>query len=154
MKFVNFFSVPLITFTPLVSAALQYRGADISSLLIEEDSGISYKSVSDQSESLETILTANGVNAIRQRLWVNQSDGSYNLDYNLELAKRMVAAGMVIYLDMHFSDTWADPGHQVIFYHYICFLDCGNNMRLIICTLDNSFRLVDHRHRHTYLSIV
>jgi arabinogalactan endo-1,4-beta-galactosidase len=115
MKFVDFISVPLVTLTPLVSTALQYRGADISSLLLEEDSGISYKSVDDQSESLETILADNGVNAIRQRLWVDPSDGSYDLDYNLELAKRMVAADMVIYLDLHLSDTWADPGDQVIF---------------------------------------
>lgn len=114
MKLVDSILVPLVILTPLVSAALQYRGADISSLLLEEDSGISYKSVNDQSESLETILADNGVNAIRQRLWVNPSDGSYDLDYNLELAKRMVAADMVIYLDMHLSDTWADPGDQVI----------------------------------------
>jgi len=35
------------------------------------------------------------------------------LDYNIKIAKRARAAGLNIYLDMHFSDTWADPAHQV-----------------------------------------
>ncbi|KAF9892714.1 hypothetical protein FE257_001116 [Aspergillus nanangensis] len=100
------------TFPLLVTAALTYRGADISSLLIEEDAGIAYKNLNGETQPLETILADNGVNSIRQRLWVNPSDGSYNLDYNIELAKRVQAAGMSIYLDLHYSDTWADPSHQ------------------------------------------
>ncbi|GAQ11110.1 probable arabinogalactan endo-beta-1,4-galactanase A [Aspergillus lentulus] len=96
----------------LASASLAYRGADISSLLIEEKAGIKYKNVNGQTQPLENILKANGVNSVRQRVWVNPSDGSYNLDYNLKLAKRVKAAGMSVYLDLHFSDTWADPSHQ------------------------------------------
>lgn len=103
----------LTTFTSLASATLQYRGADISSLLVEEDDGISYKNTNGASAKLETILADNGVNTVRQRLWVNPSDGIYGLDYNLELAARMVDAGMKVYLDMHLSDTWADPSDQV-----------------------------------------
>ncbi|GAB1217008.1 hypothetical protein ATERTT37_006229 [Aspergillus terreus] len=97
---------------PLATAALTYRGADISSLLIEEDAGIAYKNLNGQTQALESILADNGVNSIRQRLWVNPSDGSYDLDYNLKLAKRAKAAGMSVYLDLHYSDTWADPSHQ------------------------------------------
>lgn len=103
----------LATFASLTTAALQYRGADISSLLVEEGNGISYKNTNGASTKLETILAENGVNTVRQRLWVNPSDGVYGLDYNLKLAARMVNAGMKLYLDMHLSDTWADPSHQV-----------------------------------------
>lgn len=103
----------LAAFTSLASASLKYRGADISSLIVEEDDGISYKNTNGASAKLETILANNGVNTVRQRLWVNPSDGIYGLDYNLKLAARMVDAGMKIYLDMHLSDTWADPSHQV-----------------------------------------
>ena len=38
----------------------------------------------------------------------------YGLDYSLQLAKRFYSEGYAIYLDFHFSDTWADPGHQFI----------------------------------------
>ncbi|EKV08384.1 Arabinogalactan endo-1,4-beta-galactosidase GalA [Penicillium digitatum] len=94
------------------SAALTYRGADVSSLLIEEGKGISYKNLAGTPERLETILSASGVNTVRQRFWVNPSDGSYNLDYNVKLAKRIQAQGMGTYLDLHYSDYWADPSEQ------------------------------------------
>ncbi|KAJ5500463.1 Glycoside hydrolase superfamily [Penicillium expansum] len=94
------------------SAALTYKGVDISSLLIEEGKGISYKNVAGTSEKLETILSASGINSVRQRVWVNPSDGSYDLDYNVKLAKRVQAQGMATFLDLHYSDTWADPSAQ------------------------------------------
>lgn len=96
-----------------VSAALSIHGADISSLLVEENSGISYKNAAGTTGKLEAIVKAAGVNSIRQRVWVNPSDGSYDLDYNVKLAKRVQAQGMTTYLDLHYSDTWADPSHQV-----------------------------------------
>lgn len=104
----------LLPLTTLSTAALTYRGADISSLLVEEDDGVAYKNLNGETQALETILANNGVNSVRQRLWVNPSDGVYNLDYNIELAKRAQAAGLSIYLDLHYSDTWADPSHQVL----------------------------------------
>lgn len=96
-----------------VRASLTFKGVDWSSLLIEEAAGYTYKTTAGKSAPLETILVANGINTVRQRLWVNPSNGNYDLDYNLKLAKRAKAAGLNIYLDIHFSDTWADPSNQV-----------------------------------------
>ncbi|THV49370.1 hypothetical protein BGAL_0198g00080 [Botrytis galanthina] len=110
MKF--FYSV--LAFAPQVFAALTYKGVDWSSVSVEEKSGYTYKNTAGTTQALETILKASGVNTVRQRIWVNPSDGQYNLAYNLALAKRAKAAGLNIYLDLHFSDTWADPGHQAI----------------------------------------
>lgn len=104
----------LLPLIPLASAALTYIGADISSLLIEENSGVAYKNLNGETQAFESILAANGVNSIRQRVWVNPSDGSsYDLEYNVQLAKRVQQAGMNVYLDLHLSDTWADPNDQV-----------------------------------------
>lgn len=97
---------------PLIHAALPHRGVDWSSLLAVEASGKSYKNTAGQTQPLETILKNAGVNTVRQRIWVNPSDGNYNLDYNIRLAKRAQAAGLQVYLDFHYSDTWADPGKQ------------------------------------------
>lgn len=116
----------------VVQCSLTYKGVDWSSLLIEEAAGYSYKSGTTQ--PLETILKDSGVNTVRQRLWVNPSSGDYDLAYNIKLAKRAKAAGLGLYLDMHLSDTWADPGHQVSFDATLCiyqFLtDSGNPLRL------------------------
>lgn len=95
------------------SAALSIRGADISSLIVEENAVISYKNPAGDVQPLEVILANDGINSVRQRVWVNPSDGSYDLDYNVKLAKRVQAQGMTTYLDLHLSDTWADPNHQV-----------------------------------------
>jgi arabinogalactan endo-1,4-beta-galactosidase len=35
-----------------------------------------------------------------------------DLDYTLALARRIEEAGAQLLLDFHYSDTWADPGHQ------------------------------------------
>ncbi|CAN9280089.1 glycosyl hydrolase 53 [Alternaria alternata] len=104
----------LLLFASAALAALPYKGADWSSLLIEEAAGKKYKNAAGTVQPFETILKNSGVNTVRQRIWVNPSDGNYNLDYNLKLAKRAKAAGLGIYLDFHYSDNWADPGKQVV----------------------------------------
>ncbi|KAJ5625926.1 hypothetical protein N7510_002235 [Penicillium lagena] len=105
-------TILLAALSGYVSAELSIRGADISSLLVEEDAGISYKNLDGTTQALEVILAGAGINSVRQRVWVNPSDGSYDLDYNIELAKRVQAQGMTTYLDLHLSDTWADPSDQ------------------------------------------
>lgn len=107
-------SVLSLFFATTAFAALPFKGIDWSSLLVEEKAGKQYKNSAGTVQPLETILKNTGVNAVRQRIWVNPSDGNYNLDYNIKLAKRAKAAGLKIYLDFHYSDTWADPGNQAI----------------------------------------
>ncbi|KAI1311422.1 glycoside hydrolase family 53 protein [Xylaria venustula] len=97
-----------------VHAALTYKGVDWSSVVVEENAGRSYTTTSGTKESLETILKASGVNTVRQRVWVNPSDGNYDLSYNLKIAQRAKTAGLGLYLDLHLSDTWADPSNQAI----------------------------------------
>ncbi|KAK7716445.1 hypothetical protein SLS64_003599 [Diaporthe eres] len=77
-----------------------------------EAQGKTYKTTGGVTTPLEKILASSGVNSVRQRFWVNPKDGNYNLDYNLKLSKRAKAAGQSLYLDLHLSDTWADPSHQ------------------------------------------
>jgi arabinogalactan endo-1,4-beta-galactosidase len=93
--------------------ALTYKGGDISSLITLENQGKTFKTASGTTEAFEKIIASSGANTARQRVWVNPSDGVYGLNYNVQLAKRVRAAGMSVYLDLHLSDTWADPGHQV-----------------------------------------
>ncbi|KAJ3872311.1 glycoside hydrolase family 53 protein [Lentinula edodes] len=90
---------------------LTYHGADYSSLVNLENSGITYKD-SGTSEKFDTILANHGVNLARIRIWTSTNDADYSLDYGLALAKRAVAAGMSLLIDLHYSDTWADPGDQ------------------------------------------
>src|SRR5262249_7510466 len=47
------------------------------------------------------------------RLWVDPPPGYANLTRDLEMAQRIHAAGLGLYLDIHYSDFWADPQHQI-----------------------------------------
>lgn len=98
------YAFPLVVLA--AQASLTYKGVDWSSLLVEEASGQTYKNAAGTVQPLETILKASGVNTVRQRLWVNPSDGDYGSEYNLKLAKRARTAGLDIYLDFHYSDSW------------------------------------------------
>jgi len=117
MKNQLFFVVVLLftqTFTShVVLSAIQYLGHDISSLITLESSGTTYHGLDGKVAPLEQILKAGGMNAVRVRIWVNPANGVYNLDYAIKLAQRVkTAGGLALYVDLHYSDTWADPAHQ------------------------------------------
>ncbi|KAI9740327.1 MAG: hypothetical protein M1834_004906 [Cirrosporium novae-zelandiae] len=95
------------------NAALTYTGHDLSSLkLMEDGQGANFYTEDGTSSSAEDILGDGGMNAVRLRLWTGS--GLYDLDYTLTLAERFYTAGYDIYLDLHLSDTWADPDSQEI----------------------------------------
>lgn len=94
-----------LSFSPW-SRALQYYGADFSSLVNLENSGLVYNDAnSPYDANFETILRNNGANLARIRIWTSALDSEYSLNYGLALAKRASAAGMEIYVDLHYSDT-------------------------------------------------
>ncbi|RLN47156.1 hypothetical protein BBJ29_009984, partial [Phytophthora kernoviae] len=88
------------------------KGHDLSSIpLMEKEKGATWYSTSGKEAAIENILGDGGMDSVRLRLWTG---GEYTLDYTLALAQRFSKAGYKIYLDMHFSDTWADPSDQSI----------------------------------------
>jgi len=58
------------------------------------------------------IFAAHGVNSVRLRVWVDPADGHNGADEMLALAQRVHALDMALLLNLHYSDTWADPGNQ------------------------------------------
>jgi len=100
------------------NGATFYTGADMSALPTYDCYGTCspYKSnKTAASEDALSILAKAGINAIRLRIW-NDPDksGEYcNLDGVLKMAKRVYENGLKLHLDFHYSDTWADPHHQI-----------------------------------------
>jgi len=100
------------------------RGADISNCLEIETYGGQYKNFDGQVEDIMKILTDNGVNYVRLRLWVDPTkhhnhypgDGNNDLETTKAIAVRAKAAGMKFLLAFHYSDYWADPGKQQVPY--------------------------------------
>jgi arabinogalactan endo-1,4-beta-galactosidase len=103
-----------VTFTA-GSAPVAVRGGDVSSLYRGEQAGGVYFTSSGTKENALQILSGAGMDYVRLRVWVNPSDGFDNEAQLLAIAKQAhTTYGLPILLDFHYSDTWADPGHQAI----------------------------------------
>lgn len=89
------------------------RGADLSFEPQEEAAGARFTDDGVVGSPL-SILNRHGLNYVRLRLWVNPPLGYSDLASDLRMAKRIKAAGDRLYLDIHYSDFWADPQHQDI----------------------------------------
>lgn len=123
----------IITFTALASfapaMAQKYVGGDISMLPYYEQEGATY--YDHNGKSISNVLSFfkdEGWNAMRVRLFVNPTKQTTNssdpytwssddnvcqdLEWVKSLGKRIKDAGMKFMLDIHYSDTWADPGKQ------------------------------------------
>jgi len=89
-------------------------GGDISALTkIEEQGGVFYDG--GVREDAIGIMRKYGCNCFRLCLFVNPTKRNVvvnDLAYTIKLAKRIKAAGGKWLLNFHYSDTWADPGHQ------------------------------------------
>ncbi len=59
------------------------------------------------------ILSNHGVNYIRLRVWVNPANGYNNKEKIIQFAPLIRAYGLKLLIDFHYSDTWADPEHQI-----------------------------------------
>jgi arabinogalactan endo-1,4-beta-galactosidase len=93
----------------------EWRGGDISMIPRFEELGGQYK-IDGQVIDPIHIMMNYGMNIFRVRLFV-VPDGAWDgaiqdLAYVEALGQRIKDAGALFLLDIHYSDTWADPGHQ------------------------------------------
>jgi arabinogalactan endo-1,4-beta-galactosidase len=88
------------------------KGADMSWLTQMESDNIKFHDSTGTQRDCMQILKNLGMNALRLRAWVNPTDGWCNTTDVLNKALRAKSLGLKIMIDIHYSDVWADPGHQ------------------------------------------
>lgn len=102
--------------TPVVEKSTGMAlGADVSWVTEMENNGMKFYTPGENRQEMELMQLLRdycGVNSIRLRVWVNPSEGWNNIDDVVVKARRADRLGMRVMIDFHFSDTWADPGHQ------------------------------------------
>lgn len=99
--------------TPVETQDDFIRAADMSFLPeVEENGNILYHN--GQSEDGLTTLKNAGCNSIRLRLWKNPATSHSAMAEVKTMADRARALGMKIWLTVHYSDSWADPGQQTL----------------------------------------
>ncbi|MHC4643145.1 MAG: glycoside hydrolase family 53 protein [Planctomycetota bacterium] len=89
-------------------------GGDISMLTKIEEHGGVFRDEGNPVDFLK-ILKMYGCNCQRLRIFVHPTYRNavvQDTAYTIALAKRIKSQGMKLLLNFHYSDTWADPGHQ------------------------------------------
>ena len=97
-----------------------FLGMDVSSVLSLEASGVRYRDTDGTEKDLFALLSENGVNLIRVRVWNDPFDsdgngyggGNNNIEAAVEIGRRAAAYGLPLLVDFHYSDFWADPSKQ------------------------------------------
>lgn len=97
---------------PAPGSDLPYAfGADLSYLKQQEDAGRVFKDRGAAKPGLG-IFRDHGYGWVRLRLFHSPTNLPNSLTYTLAMARRAKALGFRLLLDLHYSDTWADPDSQ------------------------------------------
>lgn len=88
------------------------KGTDGSVLDEVEQSGGKYYENGVETDAL-TIFKTHGFNTIRLKLWHTPSNEFNSLSRVITMARRAKEKGLHFILDIHYSDSWADPQKQI-----------------------------------------
>ena len=87
-------------------------GVDLSFFSQMEDAGVVYMNEAGNARDLLELLKERGVEVVRLRLW-HSPEGDYSSLEDVEaMADRLRDQEIKVWLTVHYSDTWADPGQQ------------------------------------------
>ena len=97
-------------------------GMDASCVPALENSGVKYYDFDGTEKDVYEILSDNGINYIRVRVWNDPFDangngyggGNCDIENAIAIGKRATKAGMKLLVNFHYSDFWADPGKQMV----------------------------------------
>lgn len=97
-------------------------GMDASAVPSLEAGGVKYYDHDGKEKDVYQILSENGVNYIRVRVWNNPFDkdgngyggGNCDIENAIAIGKRATKYGMKLLVNFHYSDFWADPSKQMV----------------------------------------
>ena len=97
-------------------------GMDASCVPSLEAGGVKYYDHEGNEKDVYQILSENGINYIRVRIWNDPFDengngyggGNCDIENAIAIGKRATAYGMKLLVNFHYSDFWADPAKQMV----------------------------------------
>lgn len=99
--------------SPPPAASDPALGADLSFVPRLRSQGVTYRADGVASGPLAIFRDA-GYSIVRLRLWHTPDEPWHGIDSTVAFAREVRAAGFELMLDLHYSDTWADPSQQSI----------------------------------------
>ncbi|MEY2963092.1 MAG: hypothetical protein RL754_353 [Bacteroidota bacterium] len=104
---------PGATPSPEPVSKLPLRGTDFSQLPKIEQYNYPFRATDSSLTDPLDVLADAGLNCVRLKVWNNDS-GDASLQELVPYVERIKDKGMQVMLTLHYSNTWADPGHQNI----------------------------------------
>ncbi len=88
------------------------RAVDLSSLPQIESTNAVFYNLNYQEENVLTMLKNSGVNTVRLKIWNNPANEHSSFDEVKSFSEKLKLLGLKVWIAIHYSDTWADPGNQ------------------------------------------
>lgn len=88
------------------------NGADLSSLPMLDSKNIEFFNENNEKVEMLSYLKSNGLNTVRIRIWNHPEDVHSSFDEVKTFSKKVKSLGLKVWITVHYSDTWADPGNQ------------------------------------------
>lgn len=115
-------TTPDFQMSPLSLSKDFITGADISSVISLEESGVVFYDNDGNAQDILKTLYDNGINYIRVRIWNDPYDkngntyggGHNDLSTAIKIGMRATQNNLPLYVDFHYSDFWADPSKQMV----------------------------------------
>jgi len=86
---------------------------DISNFPEIDETNAVFLDINGNQKDFLDIIKSSGVNTVRLRIWVNPISQHSGFNEVKEFSTKLRSMGFKIWLTVHYSDTWADPAHQI-----------------------------------------
>lgn len=104
--------IPPVVTPPIENPSTFLSAADLSFLPMLESKNIKFYNESGASIQMLNYLKSKGLNTVRIRIWNNPEKLHSGFEEVKAFSKKVKAQGLKVWLTVHYSDTWADPGIQ------------------------------------------
>lgn len=86
--------------------------ADLSSLPLLNEKNIQFYDENNAKTALLPFLKNNGLNTVRIRIWNHPATLHSGFEEVKYFSEQVKSLGLKVWITVHYSDTWADPGQQ------------------------------------------
>lgn len=88
------------------------KGADLSFLPFLESKNTTFYNKEGLATNALDLFKERGMNTVRIRIWHDPSTSASSFEEVKEFSKLVKSKGLFVWLCVHYSDHWADPGQQ------------------------------------------
>ena len=102
---------PIVT-PPIVTPSAFLSAADLSYLPLLDSKNIQFYNEKGEAVQMLTYLKSKGLNTVRIRIWNHPENIHSSFEEVKAFSNKVKSLGLKVWITLHYSDTWADPGKQ------------------------------------------